>query len=199
VNERQIAIARVYARSMLDLAEQRAESEVLMEELRQLAGGLETNPELSAFLASPFIDVESKRKAIEKLLRGAASDLLVDSLQVINRKKRLELLPAIATAYRQEYEKANDIVEVHAVTAVPLTPELRESVRASAARFTGKNVRLEERVDPSLIGGLVLRVGDQKLDGSVASDLARLKTMMLERAGRESQRATNYLEVEGDE
>jgi len=173
VNEKEIAVARVYARSMLGLAEQREEAETLLEELRELAVELESQPELTEFLASPFIDLERKGAAIEKLLRGSASDLLVDSLQVINRKRRLGLIPAIALVYRQEYETAHDVEAVNAVTAVPLTAVLRERVVAAAEGFTGKRVRLEERVDPDLIGGLVLEVGDQKLDSSVSADLER--------------------------
>jgi len=199
VNEQEIAIARVYARSMLGLAERRGAAETLLQELRELATGLESSPELREFLGSPFIDQERKGEAIEKLLRGSASDLLVDSLQVVNRKRRLGLIPAIAVVYRQEFEKAHDVEAVNAVTAVPLTPAMRDRVAAAAEAFTGKRVRLEERVDPDLIGGLVLEVGDQKLDSSVSADLKRLHQAMLERAVVESQQASRYVEETGAE
>lgn len=199
MNEKEIAVARVYARSMLGLAEQRGEAEALLEELRELAAELELQPELTGFLANPFVDLERKGAAIEKLLRGSASDLLVDSLQVVNRKRRLPLIAAIAMVYRLEYEKAHDVEAVNAVTAVPLTKGLRERVMAAAEGFTGKRVRLEERVDPDLIGGLVLEVGDQKLDSSVSADLERLHRALLERAALESQQASRYLEETGAE
>jgi len=199
VNEKEIAVARVYARSMLGLAEQRGEAEALLEELRELAAELDSLPELTAFLASPFIDRERKGAVIEKLLRGSGSDLLVDSLQVINRKRRLSLIAAIAMVFRLEYEKAHDVEVVNAVTAVPLTQGLRERVMAAAEGFTGKRVRLEERVDPGLIGGLVLEIGDQKLDSSVSVDLERLHRSMLERAAVESRQPSRYVEETGAE
>ena len=199
MNEKEIAVARVYAHSMLGLAEQRGEAEALLAELRELAAELDSLPELTAFLASPFIDRERKGAVIEKLLRGSGSDLLVDSLQVINRKRRLSLIAAIAMVFRLEYEKAHDVEAVNAVTAVPLTQGLRERVMAAAEGFTGKRVRLEERVDPGLIGGLVLEIGDQKLDSSVSVDLERLHRSMLERAAVESRQPSRYVEETGAE
>jgi len=188
----QLGVARVYSRAMLELAEQQGTADQLLEDLLDLTGYLERDRELASYLASPLVDAEAKGKLLEKLLRGRASDLLVDSLEVINRKERLDLLPAIAESYRREHRDLRGIADVHVSTAVPLTETLRERLTAVASRFTGKRVQLFEKVDPGLIAGMVLRVGDEKIDASVASRLQGLSAALLRRGSEEIHRGTAY-------
>src|SRR4029434_4297416 len=89
MDTRDLAVGRLYAEAMLDLAEEQGQSDALLEELKDLAGSLDQSPKLEHFLASPLVDEEGRARVIEELFRGQASDLLVDSLQVINRKERL--------------------------------------------------------------------------------------------------------------
>jgi F-type H+-transporting ATPase subunit delta len=189
VNDRDLAIARIYSKAMLDLAEERGEAESLLGELQDLVKYLDRNPELEQFLGSPLVDDEDRSRTLERALRGKASDLLVDSLQVVNRKGRLGLLRAIAEGYRIEHGLLRGIAEAHVRTAVPLSEGLRARVRESVARFTGKQPRLIEKVDPSLIGGIVIEVEGRKIDGSVASRLRELGQALERRASEEIVRA----------
>ncbi len=184
-DDKQIAVARVYSRAMLDLAEAQGEAEELLAELAELAATLERNPELAAFMASPLVDADERAASLKKLFRDRASDLLVDSLQVLNRKGRLALVGAVAETYRDEFQKRRGRIDVHVHTAVPLTAELRDRLRDAAAGFTGKDPELIEEVDESMIGGMVLRIGDQKLDGSVAYEIRKLRVAFHERAVHE--------------
>ncbi|MCP4657925.1 MAG: ATP synthase F1 subunit delta [bacterium] len=178
-------MARVYSRAMLDLAEAQDEAEGLLAELAELAAYLDRSPEFAAFMASPLVDADERAASIKKLFRDHASHLLVDSLQVLNRKGRLALVGAVAETYREQYQRRRGKIDVQVRTAVPLTTNLREKLRAAAAGFTGKDPELIEEVDESMIGGMVLRIGDQKLDGSVAYEIRKLRATFHERAVHE--------------
>src|SRR4030095_7952811 len=138
VDNRDLAVGRLYAEAMLDLAEEQGQSDALLEELKDLAGSLDQSPKLEHFLASPLVDEEGRARVIEDLFRGRASDLLVDSLQVINRKGALGQIRAIAEAYRAAHRDLRGWVDVKVRTAVPLSDALRARLADSIAAFTGK-------------------------------------------------------------
>jgi F-type H+-transporting ATPase subunit delta len=194
VDDQQLGHGAVYARAILAVAEQRGLADQVLEELTELSALLDRDQAFAALLANPLVDDEAKSRLLEKALRGRASDLLVDSIQVIGRKERLELLPAIAEAYRREHRQARGIVDVEVRSAVPLSAELRARLAEAAARYTGKRPHLIERVDPSLIGGLVVQVGDDKIDSSIASRLKNLSAALLKRGAEEIHRGSAYTE-----
>lgn len=189
VSDRELSLARVYSRSILELAEEQGQAEAVLDELMELVKYLDRNPEFEQFLGSPLVEAEDRGRTVEKALRGRASDLLVDSLQVVNRKGRLGLLRAIAEGYRIEFRDLRGIADAHVRTAVPLSEAMRVRVRESVARFTGKQPFLIEKVDPSLIGGIVIEVGGRKIDGSVSSRLRELGQSLERRASQEIVRS----------
>lgn len=185
VDDRHFAVARLYAQAMLQVAEEQGAAESLQEELEGLAAYLESDTDFADFLTSPLIDRRRRRDSLEKLLRGHASDLLVDCLQVINAKGRLELFPTLVEAYRRELLALRGYVDVHVTTAVELSEALRQRLTAAADEFTGRKARLVEAVDPQILGGLVVRVDNEKFDASIARALGRLTTALDTHATRE--------------
>ncbi|NJL30077.1 MAG: ATP synthase F1 subunit delta [Thermoanaerobaculia bacterium] len=185
LNEKEVAVARVYSRSMLDLATERGEEESLLEELSGLRSYVESDSAIEHFFTSPLIDEAERRTKLEKLLRGHASDLLADSLQVLNQHGRLGILPTIVETYRLEYQERHGHVDVRVSSAVPLADDVRDQLRQTVARLVGREPDLVEEIDPSLIGGMVVRVGDRKIDASVAKDLRELRARLEERAVEE--------------
>jgi F-type H+-transporting ATPase subunit delta len=192
-NDRELSIARIYSKAMLDLAEQQGEADSLLEELQGLVEYLGRNPELEQFMASPLVDGEDRGKVLEKAFRGKTTDLLLDSLQVVNRKGRLGLLRAIVEGYRTLHRELRGMVEARVRTAVPLNDALRIRVRESVARHTGRQPVLIEKVDPALIGGIVIEVGDEKIDGSVSHKLSELGKALELRASQEILRSRTYV------
>jgi F-type H+-transporting ATPase subunit delta len=192
-NDRELSIASVYSKAMLDLAEQQGEADSLLEELEGLVEYLGRNPELEQFLASPLVEDEDRGKVLEKAFRGKTSDLLLDSLQVVNRKGRLSLLRAIVEGYLAEHRKLRGMVEARVRTAVPLSEALRTRVRESVARHTGRQPILLEKVDPALIGGIIIEVGDEKIDGSVSHKLSELGKALELRASQEIVSSRAYV------
>ncbi len=189
-----LAIARVYGEAMMQLAEAQGDVDGLLDELEDFAGQIEKQEELRLYVSDPTIDTDGRAKAIEKLFRGRYTDLFVDSLQVLNQKGRLVLLGAVAIAYRAARDVRQGCVEVHIQTATALTDDLRGRIKAVAAERSGKEPHLVETIDPSLLGGVVMRIGDVKYDASVASKLKRLSDELIDRAAREIHGGKSYFE-----
>ncbi len=188
-DDKEMAVAQVYSRAMLDLAKSRGEADALAGELADLAAHVEANEELATFFSSPLIDPGERAKSLERVFRGKASDLLVDALQVINRKERLGSLGAIADAYHLQHQAHLGQVDVHVSTAVPLSAALRQRLETVLEKHSGREPQLIEDVDASLIGGLVLRIDDEKIDASVIHEIGRLRRALRERSEQEIHRS----------
>ncbi|MFQ5351199.1 MAG: ATP synthase F1 subunit delta [Thermoanaerobaculia bacterium] len=194
LDEQQLAVAGVYARALLALAMDRDEADQVEGELGEVAGLLGANPELDSYLSSPLVDEEGRAAAIEKAFRQRASELVVNTLQVMNGKGRLGLLRALAEAYRLENEHRRGEVDVEVTTAVELSDDLRRRIAVAASRYAGRTARLIERVDPELLGGLVLRIGDRKIDSSLARQIHDAREGLFERASQELHGEKSYFD-----
>ena len=130
------------------------------------------------------------RELLETALRGRASNLVVNSLQVMNRKGRLSLLRAFIEGYRREFEAMRGITEVDIVVAEPLSPGQKARAQEVAEKWTGGPVRLVERVDPEIIGGMIFKAGDRKLNRSVSRELDIMASRLFDRASEHIQNLT---------
>lgn len=193
VDDRDLASGRLYAEAILNLADESGQAEVVLEELRQLVEILDGNPKVDHFFSSPMVDEGGRARVIEEMFKGRSSDLLLDSLLVINRKGRLDRLRAIAEAYRLAYRDRRGLVDVHVRSAVPLTDALRARLAEAITASIGKRPTLIERVDPALLGGMVVEVAGRKIDASVAARLQGLSQALLARASQEIHRGTAYV------
>jgi F-type H+-transporting ATPase subunit delta len=193
VDDRDLAVGRLYAEAMLTLAEERGQSEALLDELRELVEFLDQNPKVEHFLSSLMVDEEGRARVLDDLFKSQASELLLDSLQVINRKGRLGQLRAIVESYRAALRDLRGWVDVKVRTAVALDEAQRGRLQEAIAASTGRKPALIERVDRALIGGLVVEFEGKKFDASVASRLQDLSAALLARASREIHRGTAYV------
>ena len=194
VTDQELSVARVYSEAMLQLAEPLGEVDLLLHELEDFTAQVEKEGDLKRFLFDPTVDVNARERTFEKLFRGCYSDLLVNALQILNRKGRLNLIASVTEAYRRAKEALQGRIRVYVASAAPLSSGLRDQVVSAAAKQTGMEVDLIESVDESLIGGLVLRIGDRKLDASVAAKLKRLGQAFAERASHEIHGGRTYWE-----
>lgn len=193
--DKELALAKVYSRAMVDLAESQGQADSLLEELREVAALAAKDPQLGTFLSSPTVDTAVRTRVIEKAFRGKASDLLVDSLQVLNNKERLGLLQAVYETYRLAHEAMRNVIDVHVMTAVPLNDAMRAKVRDLVTAIYGKKAELVEKVDESVLGGISLRIGDDKLDSTVMTKLRKLSNAMRERASYEIHAGRSFWEA----
>ncbi len=190
----EIAIAGVYAQACLKLAEARGEAESVLEEVESLAVELDKNRPFDVFMHSPLIEAETRGEALDRIFRGKMNEILLDTLQVMNRKGRSGLVRAFVEAYRREYEDFHGQVRAKVSTAVPLSEGLRRQLEQAVSSYTGRTAKLEERVDESLIGGVVLLIGDRKIDTSVVKKIRGLERRLLDRASQEIHSGRTYFE-----
>ena len=169
-------VGRVYADALVELAQKHDQLDEVADECGQLDTLLRDQPQLATLLANPAITSGQRVELVERVFQGKVSDTLFKFLSVMARKGRLNQLPAVFASVRAQVADIRGEVEVDAWTAREMDDDLRNSVRDRvAAALGGKTVTLKEHVDPSLLGGLKLRVGDRLLDGTAATRLRLLR------------------------
>jgi F-type H+-transporting ATPase subunit delta len=177
-------VARNYAEALLMLGQRHeavVEYGVLLE---AVAGAVTTEPRLEAVLASPRVPKERKKKLLRDALAGHAPAPFVRYLESIVQRGRQGLFHEIAKAYERLLDSHLGRVHAAVSTAHAVDPDLAKEIAASLAKLVGKEVLPHFRTDPRLLGGLVVRIGDRVLDGSVRRRLSRLRYSMLHtRAG----------------
>jgi F-type H+-transporting ATPase subunit delta len=188
-----LAVARAYSQALMNLAVERDEVERIRLELKELAAHAAINPDFQSFLTDPALDQDARRASIEKLFRNRLSDVLVDTMQVLNRKARLNLFEAFAETYRVLWERNTNRIDVHVTSAVPLSAELRSRIIEVTGKVIGMQPELVEHVDEAILGGLILQAGDHKFDASAASMLKRLGIGLIERAEAELHSERSYV------
>ena len=176
------AAARRYARALFDVvAGQRGDFEWAGRDLASFAALLQEHAALARVLGNPAIPAARKRSAVEALLSsaGGAMPPVAKLLLLLAGQDRLRLVPDIADAYEQRLMDHRKIVRAEVVTAVEMSPDRMRALEQSLARATGRQVQLSARVDPGLVGGAVTRIGSTVYDGSVATQLRRLKEQLV--------------------
>jgi F-type H+-transporting ATPase subunit delta len=176
------AAAARYARALFDVVlRERGELEWAGRDVTSFADLLAANDALSRDLSNPAIPPARKRAVVEALLAQAGGIMRPVSrlLVLLADKDRLSLVPEIAEAYQQRLMDHQKIVRAEVVTAVPISPDRRRALEQGFARATGRQVQLSARVDPAIIGGAVTRIGSTIYDGSVTTQLQRMKERLV--------------------
>lgn len=168
-----------YARSLLELADERQQADAVGQEMAGIREVLEQNPSFRAFLGDPGIGANERTATLDKLFRGRVSPLVMNFLGVLNNKGRLRLLGNIADAYSDLLDEQQGRVEVDVTVAQRLTPDQLEQVRQRVSQALGKSAVVHQYVDENIIGGLVLRVEDRLIDASVKYQLEAMRERLL--------------------
>lgn len=176
-------VDRTYAQALLALAQENHQVDEVAEQVAQLDELLGANPSLRRLLSSPLISAADRAGTIRRLFEGRVSDVLYRFLQVLGRKGRLGNWPGIARALGELVQERHGIVEVDAYVAAPLDDTARRRVADGIGAALGKTVQLQQHVDDLLIGGLKIRVGDQLIDATVATQLRLIREKLIA-AGR---------------
>jgi F-type H+-transporting ATPase subunit delta len=177
-------IARVYADALFELAQQAGTIDEIRAQLQELVSVQEQNPDFAALLNSMVVDDDKREHSLERMFRGRLNDELVNTLQVMNQHGRAGLLPQLERAYVLRIEDARGEIEVRAISAVELSGVEQADVQTMAAHLSGKRPLVEYRVDPSIIGGLVLEMGGYRYDDSIHHQLETAHDRLVERSDR---------------
>ncbi len=173
-------LSRRYAKALLDVAAERGALEAVGRDLHTMAEVLKQNREAAGLFANPAIPLADKRRVLQSLAeRAAVQPLSANFLGLILEKRRLLRLGEIALAYEEQTDERLNRVKAIVTSAVPLSEPMLEGLRARLRSATGKDVYMEARGDPAILGGLVAQVGSTVYDGSLRSQLKRMRGQLL--------------------
>ena len=172
-------IARPYAAALFDLANDTKTIEKTEADLDALAALIAESDDFSRFLSSPAISAETKRDTLDALLEKIGlSELVANTLRLIARNNRLFTLPAMIAAFKAMAADARGEVSADVTSAAPLSAAQKSELEKVLAEKVGKTISLHTRVDESLIGGLVVKVGSKMIDTSLKTKLSAMKIAM---------------------
>lgn len=172
-------LAERYAAALFDLADERRILDEAAANLRQLKAMMAESGELSRLIRSPILSREEQGKAVVALAeRAGFAPLVRDFLAVVARNRRLFAVPAMIEAYLENLAERRGEVTAEVAAAQPLNTTQIDLLREQLRRSVGRQVAIDVRVDPGLIGGMIVKVGSRMIDGSIRSKLQRLQMAM---------------------
>jgi ATP synthase F1 delta subunit len=174
-------IARVYAEALFEVAKKKGKLDVIREELDAFTDALEQNREMQLFLFSPYFSSAEKREGLEKAISGASEEF-VNFLDLLIEKHRTPVLFRVRRAFEELWKRENRRIDVTVTSAVELDPDVIRQVGAEIEKQTGRRVDLKSTVDDSILGGIVLQVGNMVLDASIRNRLEKLRKSVAQAA-----------------
>ncbi len=171
----ELTVASRYAKSLIDLAQEQNSLEDTKKDMEFFVQVLKSSSQLQAVLRNPIISHDKKLNILKGLFGGKVSKLTESFFAIMVNKGRGEILFYTAQEFVNQYDIKKHIVKAFVVSAAPLSEENKQGIIAEVRKLTGGDIMLESKIDPSLIGGFILTVGDRQIDTSVSGDLKRLK------------------------
>ena len=167
-------IAQVYSRSLFEVAKEHGKLDLIREQLGAFADALEETRELAIFFFSPYFSTEEKKRGLESALVDA-DPTLVNFLELLIEKHRMPVIFRTRRQYETLWDIEHRLLPVEVTSAVALDPAVAEELGSRIREQTGQNVELTSKVDPDVLGGIVLRVGNSILDASIKNRLQQLR------------------------
>lgn len=181
-------IAKVYAEGLLNAADSKGETDTVLAELDSLVRDVfEKEPRLEVLLSSAAVGRHARHESLQKVFSGRASATFTNFLHVLNDHERLNLLRPILTAAIELYDKRHRRLRVFVDTAVPLPADIHQRLETGLREHFHLEPVLIPRIDPALLGGLKIRIGDIQFDGTVLNRLGLLRDQILARSSHEIQ------------
>ena len=167
-------IGRVYGDALFDVAKEEDKLDEIHSQLGEFTDAVNENHDLQVFLFSPYFSSTEKREGIAKAVSGA-EDELMNFLELLAEKHRMPAISYIRRRFDERWAEENKRLDVRLVSAVELDKKVVDTVGKEVERQTDRKIDLETEVDPDILGGIVLRVGNMVLDASIRNKLERLR------------------------
>lgn len=170
-------LARVYARSLFQVALEQGDIDGLREQLGQFADALDEHRQLAVFFFSPYFSSIEKQEALVGLLDGA-QEIFLNFLALLIENHRMPVIFRIRADYDRLWDEHNKTLPVQITSAIALDEETTQSLGRAIGERTGRKIALVAEVDPDILGGIVVRVGNSILDASIRNRLEQLRTQV---------------------
>ncbi len=177
----ELTVAARYAKALIDLAQEQKSVDAMKNDMELFHHTLRANPELKAVLANPIVSHSKKIKILDEVFAKNVNKVSIAFFKLMVNKSRGEILYATSQEYISMYDVKNHIIHANVVSATALSAANKKAMVDDIQAATGGTVKLDAKVDPSLIGGFVLTVGDRQVDTSLANDLKKLKKEFAQR------------------
>ena len=171
-------IGRKYAQALFTVAIEKNQVEEIFSDFTMVIDLLRSEKDLMNLMLTPSLNSEEKKGILSRVFKSISNKYVKNYLMILVDKSRFENIMEIYGAFRAMTNEHNNLVEAHVLTVVPLDEETRASLENKLAKRFNKKVVLENIIDESLLGGAVVYVGDQVIDGSIKNQLSQMKTQM---------------------
>ena len=175
-------LGSVYAKALLGVGEKSGNTDQLLEELSAVAEAVSNQPSLNSTLQSPQVGTEEKLKLVGKIFEKKVSAPLMNFLKVLVGKDRFDCVAAISAAAKQLNDEKSGEIQATVTTAEKIDAKSRDEIAKQLSKKLGKKVKLDSVVDASVVGGVVVRVGDTVYDNSVVGQLQQVRQRAMEKA-----------------
>ena len=173
-------VSRRYAKALFELATEAGTLDSVVTELARIASAFEGNAELERALSNPLIALEAKRAILTDLTVALqVSPITKHTVLLLGDRRRAHALPAVARSLAELANKKKGIVRAEVTSAVNLPDSYYERLKTQLERVTGKKITIDRRLDPTILGGVVARIGDRIFDGSLQSRLSEVRQHLL--------------------
>ncbi|RYE94525.1 MAG: ATP synthase F1 subunit delta [Myxococcales bacterium] len=174
------AVAARYAQALFELGVEMGNLPALTDEIRRVGETYEGSDELRAVLGNPIVDAASRQAILRDVLaRLGVGPVVTNTLGLLAERRRLTVLPYLSRSLQRLADERAGVVRATVTSATPLADGYVDELRQQLETSLGKRVQLEREVDPTLLGGLITRIGDRVIDGSLRTRLDRLRQTML--------------------
>lgn len=164
-----------YAKAVLNLAKEVKKETVLNDNMLLIANTIAESKDLETVLNSPVIKVANKNNALKAIFENQVDEIVLGLFDLLAENKRMEMLEDIATQYTIIFEHYKSLQTAIVTTAVPLDEALEAKILEKVAQITGEKTTIENKVDPSILGGFMIRVGDIQYDASISNSFNELR------------------------
>ncbi|HAE29657.1 MAG TPA: ATP synthase F1 subunit delta [Flavobacteriales bacterium] len=168
-----------YAKSLISLSQEKDQLDAVYADMQLIAGTISESRELDLLLKSPIVKGDKKDKALNKIFASQIGELSNRFISILTKKKREEILEDIAIEFIAQYKNVKGQVVASVTTAIPLDEATKEKILKLVSSHVEGKVELVESVNPEIIGGFVVRIGDKMIDASIAKKLNDLKKELL--------------------
>ena len=170
--------AKIYGEALYDLAAEASRTEQILQEMTILSEAFAQEPEYIYLLATPSLSKEERCGILDNSFRGKIDEYLLNFLKILCENGTIRQFSGCTREFRRRYNADKGILEVCAVTAVPMNAQLQEKLRARLCEVTGKSVDLSCRVDPACLGGVRLEMDGEQMDGTVQGRLDAMRGVL---------------------